>query len=522
MTTRTIVTAAALAAITGCAHARPGKFADRAPVWRVDDERNVPEPRSRTFRGLSYFVDGYVFDPIEDAVDPPAKGPARDTNSLDEVPDSSWFINRIGMREVTPEEAARGAEGSGPPVPPLTIIRAKTIGDTPGFFVEDSRGSRYLMKFDAPANPEQQTGTDAIVNRIFWAIGYFVPSDHVVHVRRSDFRVSAELRDELGGNKLDRILRGATRDRRGAIRALASEFVPGEPKGGWPTSGTRRDDPNDRIAHQHRRVLRGLRVFSAWLGHTDVKPDNTLDVYVEEDGRRFLRHYLVDFGEAFGGHQSGKGQLEVGYEYGWDWAAQGAALMSFGLWVRDWEDQKRTPWKSVDYFGGAEFDPRKWRERYPYTPFQYTDRNDDYWAAKIIMRFDRDLLRAVVAKGELSEPAAADFLVETLLARRDEIGRAYLDAVAPLDELAIDSRRVCATDLMRRYGLVGNGVVERLGGAGGRYAEAPDGRVCIPIEPGGGYRMMRLRVRRDHVTTPAIHIHYRGGPDARILGLVRE
>ena len=42
----------------------------------------------------------------------------------------------------------------------------------------------------------------------------------------------------------------------GAIRATASEFLPGTPMGGFSPSGRRTDDPNDRIAHQHRRSLR--------------------------------------------------------------------------------------------------------------------------------------------------------------------------------------------------------------------------------------------------------------------------
>ena len=63
--------------------------------------------------------------------------------------------------------------------------------------------------------------------------------------------------------------------------------------------GVRDDDPNDTVPHEHRRELRGLRVFAAWLNHTDMKEDNTLDMFVEEGGRHFVKHHLVDFGEAF-------------------------------------------------------------------------------------------------------------------------------------------------------------------------------------------------------------------------------
>ena len=44
-----------------------------------------------------------------------------------------------------------------------------------------------------------------------------------------------------------------------------------------------------------RLTTRGLRVFGAWLNHTDMKDDNALDMYVGGH----LEHYLVDFGEAY-------------------------------------------------------------------------------------------------------------------------------------------------------------------------------------------------------------------------------
>ena len=44
-----------------------------------------------------------------------APGPARNVNTLGEVPDSSWFTNRIGRRPMTIEEIVRGPNtGDGP------------------------------------------------------------------------------------------------------------------------------------------------------------------------------------------------------------------------------------------------------------------------------------------------------------------------------------------------------------------------------------------------------------------------
>ncbi len=51
------------------------------------------------------------------------------------------------------------------------------------------------------------------------------------------------------------------------------------------TQGTRSDDPNDLVPHEHRRELRALRVFGAWTNLVDWKAGNTLDTLVEENGR---------------------------------------------------------------------------------------------------------------------------------------------------------------------------------------------------------------------------------------------
>lgn len=49
--------------------------------------------------------------------------------------------------------------------------------------------------------------------------------------------------------------------------------------------GTRNDDPNDIVPHQHRRELRVLQVFGAWTNPVDIKANNTLDTVVTENAR---------------------------------------------------------------------------------------------------------------------------------------------------------------------------------------------------------------------------------------------
>ena len=317
---------------------------------------------------------------------------------------------------------------------------------------------------------------------------------------------------------VEAILAPAPRPAEGVYRAFASEILEGIPKGGWPAEGVRADDPNDVVPHEDRRELRALRVFAAWLGHTDMKEDNTLDMFVDEGGRRFLRHYLLDFGEALGGHPAEKGRREDGWEYVWDWGAQTRALFSFGLWRRPWEDIRPTRWASIGSFTAEGFDPRRWREAYPYFPFDEMDAADAYWGAKLVMRFDRAMIAAIVAEGRFSDADAAAYLVDALVARRDAIGRAYLDAVTPLDELRIEGSSLCMTDLAVRHQIASGGVVEGVAGARGSWPIGPDGSVCLALPPPQHYTIWRLRVRRADGARPIMQIHLRSG---RVIGLVR-
>ncbi|MEO8701302.1 MAG: hypothetical protein ABI867_14735 [Kofleriaceae bacterium] len=516
---------AALALVAGCASAHSGQFRDQPIVWRVDDAQPIDEPEEQPFHKYRYYFNGFVFHRLQNAIDSPKGGRggrALDTNALDEVPDSTWFENRIGLHPIDAAAITRGAGLQPPPTLPLTIVNAKTEGGNPGFFAKDAAGIRYLIKFDTTPNPEQQSAGDVIVNRLFWAAGYHVPSDHVFYFRRSDLKIGPKMVGKLSESDVDKLMTGAAH-RGDEIRALASAFLPGKPKGGWPILGTRASDRNDTIPHEFRRELRALRVFAAWLGHTDLKPDNTLDMYVDEDGKKFLRHYLVDFGEALGGHQSEKNLREVGFEHGWDWAAQSFGFITFGLWVRNWEHQEPTPFPAVGFFAAARFEPDHWRERYPYEPFRYMDAADSYWAAKIIMRFERTHLEAVVAESKLSDPAAGAFLVETLWQRRLKVGATYLDRVTPFDQLAIEGTRLCGTDLSLRYGVATTGTVEARDGDNAAFSYPANAahRTCIPLATDGSYHILRVQIRRGETYTPTAEIHYRSGAAPRILGVVR-
>ncbi len=523
------LSALAVLTLVGCPKPH---FVDQPVVWQVADSADIPLPEENAFLEMSYMSDVFVFRRSTRALGLPTRRAALGTNALDEVPDSNWFTNRIGVRDVSPEEAATGPMTGGPPELPLTVVGGKGGGGNPGFFAKDATGRVFLIKFDTKANPEQQTSAAVIVNRAFWTAGYFVPEDSVFEFSASDLSIdpSATMRDALGNkisleqHHIDGVLATSPTIGPNRFRSTASQFLSGTPAGGLPASGVRKDDVNDTVPHEHRRELRGLKVLAAWLNHTDVKEDNTLDMWIEEDGRHFLRHYFIDFGETLGAHQSEKGRMEDGFEHALDWRENGKSLLALGLWKRPWEGQEQTQWPSIGAFAADHFHPKGWREAYPYWPFFEADPADLYWGAKLVMRFDRPVVEAIVAEGKLSDPAASAYLVDVLMSRRDKIGRVWLDGVTSLDDFEIVDGQLCATDLAFQYGVAAPGRVHRLGLAGQRdkgIVIGDDARVCVPLQQ-GAYVVEKLQIRRMGDRRDPVEVHYVGGPDPHIVGIVRS
>lgn len=526
--------AALLLALTlGTACASSPRFRDAPPVWRVDDDQSIPEPEERSYEEKEYFANIFVIKRVDRLLEIRDEEAAGNANSLEEVPDSSWFQNRIGVHDLSPAQVARGLEAGGPPRAPLTIVAGKVGGGNPGFVFKDTTGRRFIAKFDTEQNPELQTSAGVIVNRIFYAAGYNVPSDHVFTFRREELKIETgatytdaqKTKQPLEQRHIDAILFTSPKRADGGYRALASQLLAGKPVGGFSPSGTRDDDPNDRVRHEHRRELRAMRILAAWTGHTDMKEDNTLDMYVEKDGRRYLQHCFLDFGESLDGHGAEKGRKEDGWENFIDWEMQTKATFAFGLWKRPWEDVAPTPWPAIGAFAAKPYDPRAWREAYPWWPFAEMDATDAYWGAKLVMRFTRPMLEAIVAEGKLSEPAAARYLVDTLVARRDAVGRAYLDSddVSPLDDFSLTADRLCMTDLGVRYGFAKPSTVEWLRGSEARAARQTDasGRLCVRLSTGDDYAVFRMRVRRGDDERPPMELHFKAGHRPRILGIIR-
>jgi hypothetical protein len=247
---------------------------------------------------------------------------------------------------------------------------------------------------------------------------------------------------DMGGRRrpmtrrdVDRLLAKGARLPNGRYRATLSRFADGQPLGYFKYYGTRPDDPNDIHPHEHRRELRGNRVFSAWLNHDDSRGINSLDMLQGPEGRKFILHYMFDFGSIMGSGSTVAQVPRAGNEYILEWAPALKTLATFGAYVR--------PWITVDYWEGAKsvgrfesdfFDPVAWRPEYPNPAFDNMRADDAFWAARLVARFPDAAIRAIVGKARYSEPGAADHITRTLIARRDKVLRTWLTGVNPLAE----------------------------------------------------------------------------------------
>ncbi len=445
-----------------------------SPRWEDADRRHVEQMPEEYYSGLvADGVDKILFRPVARLPYFPLNEHARNVNAMDEVPNSSWFQNRIGFHPITPEQAAQGACGDQPPLDPTgpwTVVAAKPNGANPGFFIE-SKSGRYLLKFDSEVQPLRATSADVIGSKIYWTAGFHTPCNQIVYFKRDILRFSkdAEAEDEYGNKHaitpadIDKVLAAAFRLKDGTLRASASRFLPGRPLGPFRYEDTRSDDPNDHIPHQHRRELRGNKILAAWLNHHDAREQNTLDVWIEEENRSYIRHYMIDFGDCFGGRwEYDTVSRRLGHSYVLDWEHFSVDYLTLGIWPRPWYDMEHNPEVEIfGYYSDQDFVPSKWKTSYPNAAFIESLYDDELWMARIISRFTDAHIRAIVATGKLENPRHEEYLVQTLIRRRDIILREYFTKYAPLDRFRLVRRNpgdltqsVCFEDLAIKHNLV--------------------------------------------------------------------
>ncbi len=446
-------------------------LSDGPVVWYATDDQPSEAPAFDEPALLPYTLRSFVARPFNRFWHPgrfirrlgtgDAAGNAGDVNALDEVVNSTWFTNRKGFRELKADELRYGpgighAHRDGPDCSqPMTIIGAKTAGVTPGFRVRDVRGDTWLLKFDPPSHPGMTIRSGVVANLIFHAIGFNTPVDRAITFDRQDLVVGEGAQMKVGRvgkvpmteANLDSILTATGSVFGGRYHALASRYLDGLPVGPFDDQDTRADDPNDLVKHENRRELRGLRVFAGWLNHFDTKMHNSLDMYEGEPGAGHVRHYLIDFASTLGAYGD-QPVPRFGLEFGLDAGQILSRLVTLGAVEDTWVQVHRPAGlDEVGLFDLDTFEPERWKPDIPHSAIANLTERDGYWAAKIISAFTDDDLRILVEQGQYQNPAAAEFLIDTLAGRRDKIARFWFNEVPPLDHFRITGASVEFADL---------------------------------------------------------------------------
>jgi hypothetical protein len=552
------------------------RFPLRAPIWQDTDLRSVnlpcrSDPTKKDRGHVSCAPEEYVspliwdgadnlfFRPLSGvfAVDP--GGEAVNVNSLDEVPDSAWFTNRLGVRPMGIDELMlaactpallidpdEGADGT------WVVDSGKGNGSSAGFRVNIPGKGRYLFKAEPEEQPERPSAASVIGAAVYEAAGYYTSCEQIVYFRPSLLKLTPGLRytsnfsDEKDFDRkaLDKIITAAPK-RGGLVRMQASAWLPGRLIGPFRYEGTRHDDPNDVIAHEDRRELRGGRLLAAWIDHFDAREQNSMDSWIADRPEKpdtspgYVRHYYLDTSDCLGSEWDWDAiSRRLGYSYVLDWGDMGADFITLGIPMRPWDRVAHKPGREIfGYFDVGEFAPDQWKNEYPNPAFSRMTERDGAWMARILSRFTKPMVSALARMADFTNPGHTEYLDSVLQGRLERILDRYLTRLSPIADVRIDGLdRLCGVDLAEKQRVREPSsfhFVARSSKAGAPPVETlDDGAICVRlphVASDGGLandaaeRYVRLTIEDGVAKGPLVAHVYDLGPTRgyRLAGLER-
>jgi hypothetical protein len=534
-------------------------FADRPVAWQEHDDQDIPHAPKPTLlqdAHATLILRDSLAGEVDRVLALDTGHPAQDVNALDEVPCSTWFCARNHLVPMSPERVAAGPPLHVPRLP-LRIVKGKEEGASLGFQVADANGNKFMLKLDPVGHLGLTTGPEMLGERFFHAAGYNVPGAYSLDLRPQDLLLDPKAtfllfdveKRPLAEVRVQELLSQAAHDAEGRLRVVATPWVEGKILGGFDMIGQRSDDPNDRIPHEHRRSLRATWVLFGWLQELDPGSINTLDTYVTEAGRHFVRHYIIDFGAIIGSFTIRPKGVHEGTEYVIEVGRTLEAFASLGLYRRPFQDD-RSAWReqvtdlpSAGWFPAEDFDPEEYRPRIKVPAHMRRTARDLYWGAKVVTSFTDAQIDAVVTTARMP-PRDEAYVNHALKIRRDIIGRRYLRPMTAVENPAVapDGSHVCFDDLAIARGYIAEHEVryqvDVTDGNGIHLAASSEGptngaRGCVPVGgpgPGTGYRIIQVTTSLVGDTeAPAIskaaRIHLRWRQAARrfvVVGLERD
>ena len=150
-----------------------------------------------------------------------------------------------------------------------------------------------------------------------------------------------------------------------------------------------------------------------------------------------MKHYLLDFGSTLGSGSVKPQTRRAGNEYIIEGKPIAKAGLTLGIWDRPWRHVKYPDYPAIGRFEADFFQPQLWKPEYPNPAFERMQLTDAFWTTRTVLRFTDEMIRAIVETGQISDPEASNYLVETLIKRRDKIIRYYLPRMNPLDDFQL-------------------------------------------------------------------------------------
>jgi len=486
----------------------------RRPVRRVLAARH-PSRWGLTFqRRFTGFWDRWLS--LEDSA------PSGDVNALDFVPDSTWFVSSVGLgRDVEsyggPYRRDRrldvGNLDGGPSIfGPWRLVAQGSWRVMEWALVGDLLGHQFVLtrpRHGPFGSDPIRVAYPVVASRLLWAAGYWVPRTYMVFVDPGRIRGSSIVsrcpnhrppvslnwqprgcRTEPDAGRMGTWLRFAG-------PAVAIRLQAGRALGPFALTGTRPGDPSDRLAHDQRRSLRGLRMIAAWLDLTGLDEFSGVDLI--RGG--LVTHFLWFVGMA--GWHAGHSGVRVGRG------------------------------------GRGGFSPSAWRPRMRHPAFESATPQDLFWAGRILAGFDVATISRAVEACFLKQHVASR-LVHRLVRRARLAARWGLSHSAPLVRFSIEERahvrrpgqgrivRFCFVDLWSRMGFSSTRhhydvrIMDGRGRRVGRAQWAGKGsRVCGTLDL-KGYRYSILSVARRGGPGGHVRVHVvSSGRGMRIVGIER-
>jgi hypothetical protein len=222
------------------------------------------------------------------------------------------------------------------------------------------------------------------------------------------------------------LLRDLPKHPDGSYRVVASRFIDGKPLGEWLYDGRREDDPEDLVPHELRREIRGMWAINAWLNHTDCSARNTLDMYVSDGDRSFVRHHLIDFSGCLGSASYMEQPIRAGHEYIADYGTLAKSLLTLAIPPFRWERMVHPGLPGVGLVDAETFNAGAWRPYLPNPAFDERTERDIKWGARIVAAFTDEHIHAAVEGGRYSDPRSSEYLKRILRERRDKLVARWL------------------------------------------------------------------------------------------------